>query len=577
MRYGIIGNCKTAALVHETGAIDWLCFPKFDSPSVFARLLDPAAGSLKIKPAHPCHIHQSYIPQTALLRTQFDDGQNAFEVIDFMPRYRKGLVYKKPVEIHRVIRPLKGSPVLSLSYKPRLNYARDNTNLKIRDDMIVASNGAETLYLYSSFSLADILSKKSMVLDQEHFVLLAYHEKFETPTLVYSNEMMERTKEYWEGWSNRCRLPSLFADEVLRSAITLKLLTYEDTGAVVAAVTTSLPEILGEKRNWDYRYCWLRDSSMILESLKSLGHFEEAKGFIQFLIRIFESKQSQVQILYNVDGNSNLDEKILPHLRGYKNSSPVRIGNDACHTRQNDIFGEVLNTIYLYYCHYESEKMPEEVWSLTKFLVNTVISDWQTPDAGIWELRHRRKHFTYSKVLSWVALDRGAKIAARLGKKSLETNWSKIAEIIHKDVCKKGWSKSKKSFTQSYGSAALDASLLQMEHCGFIKKSDPRWRQTVMGCERQLVHNGFAYRYTNADDFGKPKTAFILASLWMAQAFYSLGEHEKGLKLFENILSHSNHLGLLSEDIDVESGELLGNFPQAYSHLAIINAVKEIL
>jgi len=574
MRYGLIGNCKTSALIDDQGSIEWCCLPKFDSPSAFARILDTEGGHFQVSLAGTARISQVYVSQTNILQTEFDDGENAFALLDFMPRYREGSDYRRPVEIIRILKPLRGRPVLKVSFHPKMNYAQGETSVRERQEVITASNGLESLFLYSSLPLNGVLAGNPLPLEREEYLLLTYHEKIEAPTLAYTHEMFEKTKNYWETWSGHCRLPSLYSETVLRSALTLKLMTYEETGAIIAAPTTSLPEVIGEGRNWDYRYCWLRDASLMLEALKGIGHFEEARAFIQFLLHLFESKQTKVQIVYGIGGRTDLEEKTLSHFKGYKNSGPVRIGNNACHTQQNDIFGEIMNTLYLYYFHYEFEKMPDEVWSLVKFLVNTTARDWMTEDAGIWEFRHRKAHFTFSKVLSWVSLDRGIKMAQRLGKDYAVSNWSPIADRIRKEIEEKGWNRSVGSFTQSYGSDHLDIGLLLMERYDFLMKDDPRWIATVGQCEKSLIQNGLAFRYTNADDFGKPKNAFILASLWLAKALYTIGEKDRSRLLFEKILSHANHLGLLSEDIDAETGELLGNFPQAYSHMAVINTAS---
>ncbi|MDP2599308.1 MAG: glycoside hydrolase family 15 protein [Deltaproteobacteria bacterium] len=576
MRYGIIGNCKTAALVHESGSIDWLCFPKFDSPSVFAALLDPDGGHFAIHPTTPGSIHQTYLPGTNILQTEFDDGQNAFCLIDFMPRYREGDAYKKPLEIVRLLKPLRGNPSVRVSFEPRMNYARGETAIKLRKGLITASSELESLYLYSCLDMNKIVSKEPIPLQKEVFLLLSYHEKLSDPTWSYANDLFQKTKSYWETWASHCHLPPLYPEAVLRSALALKLLTYEDSGAILAAATTSLPEIIGEQRNWDYRYCWLRDASLMLEALKSIGHFEEARGFIHFLLKIFENRRTKIQIVYGIGGRTSLEETLLPHLKGYKNSGPVRIGNAACQMQQNDIFGEVLNTIYLYYFHYQIEPMPEEVWSMVKFLVNTSAKEWRTPDAGIWEFRHRKEHFTFSKVLAWVALDRGIQIAKKTGKHYAVENWTPIAREIHADIVAKGWVKSIHAYSQIYGSKNLDASLLMMHRYGFIKATDPRWIATVNRCQEMLVQNGFVFRYTNPDDFGKPKSAFIVAGLWLAKALLSIGKREEARELFDKTLSHANHLGLFSEDFDVDTGELLGNFPQAYSHMAIINTAMAL-
>jgi len=576
MRYGIIGNCNTAALVHENGAIEWCCFPRFDSPSVFAAIVDPDGGSFQVTSAGKATSRQTYVPGTAVLRTEFDDGENAFAVVDFMPRFHDGRAYQKPLELHRLIVPMRGRPTIRVLFNPRLDYARNTTALELHDGMVEASNALEDVFLYSSLDLRAILAGESMVVDEEHFLIVSYHEKLVPPDRAYAREMLARTTAHWEEWSGRCHLPSQWAQPVLRSAITLKLLTYEDTGAIVAAATTSLPETIHDVRNWDYRYCWLRDASLVLESLARLGHYEEMRGFVHFLLHLFESKQTKVQIAYRIDGGTDLAETTLDHLRGYRDTRPVRVGNAAFRTRQNDIFGEVLNTIHLYYFHYAFENMNEEMWSLVKFLVGTTARDWTAKDAGIWEFRHRPKHFTYSKILSWVAMDRGVDIATRLGRGALAAEWMPVAQAIRGNVLQRGYNRRLASFTQSYGSKALDVSLLRAAHYGFVDAADPRWISTVRACEQSLSRNGYVFRYTSKDDFGFPRSAFILASLWMAKALDTIGERDKALSYFENILARANHLGLLSEDVDVDSGELLGNFPQAYSHMAIINTAHQL-
>jgi GH15 family glucan-1,4-alpha-glucosidase len=345
---------------------------------------------------------------------------------------------------------------------------------------------------------------------------------------------------------------------------------------MVAAATTSLPEAVGGVRNWDYRFCWLRDSSLVLEAMARVGQFQEMKGFVNFLLQVFESKQTTVQILYRVDGSPDLDEEILPHLAGYRDSKPVRIGNAASRTRQNDIFGEVLNTIHLYYLQYQLEPIPEEMWSLVKFMVRTSAREWASRDAGIWEYRHRRRHFTHSKILSWVAVDRGVDIATRLGRPGAAEEWLPVARAIREDILQRGWNARVGAFTQAYRSQALDVAILQASRFRFLDTADPRWISTVRACEKSLCRNGYTFRYTSADDFGVPRSAFVVATLWMAKALDSIGDHATARICFEHMLSRANHLGLLSEDVDIESGELLGNFPQAYSHMAVINTAHQL-
>ena len=576
MRYGIIGNCNTAALVHESGSIDWCCLPRFDSASIFGALLDPAAGTFKVAPARWARTQQTYLHGTAILRTEFDDGESAFALTDFMPRYHDGRVWQKPLEIHRVITPLRGRPAVQVLFHPRLDYSRNHTSIVQRDGMVEVTNALEDIFLYSSLDLGRVLAGEPIEVEDEQFLVLSYHEKLSPPTHAYVRDMLERTRLQWEEWSRKCHLPAEWSEQVLRSAITLKLLIYEDTGAMVAAATTSLPETIGEVRNWDYRFCWLRDSSLVLEAMARIGQFDEMRGFVNFLLQVFESKQTKVQILYRVDGSPDLEEEILPHLCGYRDSRPVRIGNAACRTRQNDIFGEVLNTIHLYYIKYELEPMPEDMWSLVKFMVRTSAREWANRDAGIWEYRHRRRHFTHSKLLSWVAVDRGVDIASRLGRGAVVAEWEPVARAIREDILARGWNQKIGAFTQAYRSQALDVAILQAERLGFIDPTDPRWISTVRACQQQLCRNGYTFRYTSADDFGVPKSAFIIATLWMAKALDTIGEHGTARSFFENMLARANHLGLLSEDVDTTTGELLGNCPQAYSHMAVINAAHQL-
>ncbi|MBI4211530.1 MAG: glycoside hydrolase family 15 protein [Deltaproteobacteria bacterium] len=572
MDYGLIGNCKSSALVHRSGSIDWCCLPNFNSPSTFARLLDPGGGHFSIELDGGKTVSQAYLPSTNILVTRQENADSAIDIIDYMPRYMDSeTAYHRPPEIHRIIKPLRGMPHVRIQFVPRLNYAQGETHTTLRPSLITASNGLESVFLYSNLALPEMMHDGAMPVKEDAYLLLTYHEKIQPPTQSAMQQHFERTKAYWEHWVENCSVPKVATEAVLRSALALKLMAFDETGAIIAAPTTSLPEIVGECRNWDYRYCWLRDAPLVLESLKSIGHFTEAREFIRFLLRLFESKQSEVQIVYGIGGERDIEEYTLPHLAGYQNSIPVRVGNNACLTHQNDVFGEMLNTLYLYYGHYGLEPLTDEVWSLTKFLVNSASKEWEKPDASIWEFRGLRAHFTFSKVLSWVALDRGVRLAELAGKSYAAERWGMIREKIREDIEANGWDPQKQAYTQAYGVSHMDASVLLMARYGFLKPTDERWRQTVERCETELIKNGWVFRYTAADDFGVPKTAFLLASFWMAKAFATIGQKDKAYRLFEKILAARNHVGLLSEDIDIETGELLGNFPQAYSHMAVIN------
>ena len=354
--------------------------------------------------------------------------------------------------------------------------------------------------------------------------------------------------------------------------MTLKLLTFEKTGAVLAAATTSLPETIGEVRNWDYRFCWIRDASMVIKVIAKLGHTKIVKNFIRYIIDLIPDKNEKLQIMYGISGEKTLTEETLEHLDGYKGSRPVRVGNAAYTQKQNDIYGILMDVI-----HYQIDRYPEdnerheELWSIVKSIVWVVANNWQLADKGIWEFRHEDRHFTFSKLLCWVAVDRAIKISSLIRADKSVDKWSALRDEIQDDIMKNAWSETKQAFTQSYQSEHLDASVLLMEYYGFIDGKNPKYVKTVKAIEKELMHEGLLYRYKNEDDFGLPSSSFTVCTFWFINSLYKIGEEEKAKKHFDTLLSYSNHLGLFSEDIDFDSKHLLGNFPQAYSHLALID------
>jgi GH15 family glucan-1,4-alpha-glucosidase len=358
----------------------------------------------------------------------------------------------------------------------------------------------------------------------------------------------------------------------MRSALLLKLLSYQKSGAILAAVTTSIPETIGEERNWDYRFCWIRDASMVIKVMTKLGHFNVAHRYLNFIIDLLPDKGEKIQIMYGINGEKKLTEYELPHLSGYENSKPVRIGNAAYKQKQNDIYGILVDVIYqLIHLFTTSLEHSEELWTITRNIIKVVETNWQKPDKGIWEIRHSTKHFTFSKVLCWVAADRGIKIAELLHQKEYIQSWSRLRDRIKNDILKNAWSEKKQSFTQAYGIEDLDASALLMESFGFLDGDDPKFRSTVKAIQKELEYKGLMYRYKNHDDFGQPSSAFTICSFWLIRSLYMIGEKEEARKKFDELLKYSNHLGIFSEDLDFESKRLLGNFPQAYSHLALID------
>ena len=574
--YGIIGNCRSAALISKNGSLDWCCLPEFDSSSVFAKLLDDKiGGSFEILVDELYSIHQQYEENTCILVTTFSDGKDIFEVHDFMPRYYSddGGCHTPP-EIVRYIKYISGSPKFKVVYNPKLEYAQGETSTYIKPDFIASLTHTvkfDTVFLYTSFDKEKVVNGEEIELKESGYFLLGYNEKIFLPDTKKIYLLLQRTKVYWLNWVERTPTYKKFNEQIIRSALTLKLLSYDKTGAVLAAATTSLPETIGEVRNWDYRFCWIRDASMVIKVVSELGHKNVAKRYLQFIIDLIPDKDEKLQIMYGINKEKKLTEETLDHLAGYKGSKPVRVGNAAYKQRQNDIYGILMDVIYEQLVKFDTDiDNGEELWTITKGIVWIVNNHWQEPDKGIWEFRTEDRHFTFSKILCWVALDRAIKVAEILGKKHKIKKWKVLEQEIRQDIYDNAWNEEKQSFTQSYGSPDLDASVLLMESYGFIKAKDPKFMSTVKAIEKELSHEGLMYRYKNEDDFGLPSSSFTICTFWFINSLFKIGEEEKAIKHFEKLLSYSNHLGLFSEDIDFKTKRLLGNFPQAYSHLALI-------
>ena len=575
LNYGVIGNCRTAALISERGSIEWLCFPDFDSPSVFAALLDRTkGGSFGFDVPDSYAVRQSYVPHTNILSTRFASDEGEFEVLDYMPCYRS---FEKehylPAELYRYIRFVKGRPRFRIRYDPAPNYAQGEVRIRRTAGFIESYSSADNKdrqYLYSSIPLQAVAGREEIRLEKDEFLLLSYNEK--VIPIDIEREKIEycRTLVYWLNWTNRTRQYTCYNEVVERSMLVLKLLSYYN-GAMLAALTTSLPETVGEVRNWDYRFCWLRDASMDIETMFRVGHTGAARRFMKFIQSSFMSRHDY-QIMYGIRGERKLTEVILEHLDGYKGSKPVRIGNDAYHQKQNDSFGYLMDLVWQYY-----RLMPgtldeiEDMWEMVKSILATVAEEWRNPDKGIWEIRGEEQHFVSSKVMCWVALDRGARIAAKLGKEEFAARWREEAEAIRRDVMEHGWKSEIQSFSQAYGNLALDSSLLLMEPYGFIAANDPHYRKTVEAVRKALFRKGLMYRYNSEDDFGVPSSAFTMCTFWLIRALFVTGQRNEAKTLFSQVLRYGNHLGLFSEHLDFDTKEQLGNFPQAYSHLAIVN------
>jgi alpha,alpha-trehalase len=576
LNYGVIGNCRSVALISEKGSIDWCCLPDFNSSSIFAYILDNEnGGSFEVWVDETYQVTQKYVKNTNILCTRFSNGENIFEIHDFMPRYKtEDNRYYNPPDIIRYFKHVYGKPRFKIFFNPRLEYAKYETITEVNTDSIksfTTEGDYDSLYLYTSFDKEAIARSSEIVLEQDGFVLISYNQKLLEQTIERQYLKLQRTKVYWLNWSNKTKLFSAYQNEIVRSALILKILSYDKTGAVLAAATTSIPEAIGEERNWDYRFCWIRDASMVIKVMSRLGHRNSVKRYMNFIIDIIPDKNEKIQIMYGINKERILTEEILDHLKGYLGSYPVRVGNAAYVQKQNDIYGILVDVIYQQFKLFETTlENSESLWTITRSIVRIVTENWKKPDKGIWEIRTEDKHFTFSKVLCWVAIDRAIKIAKIILKQDYASKWQTIADEIKADVYSNAWNPEIKAFTQYYGNGHLDAANLLMEPYGFIDAKDEKYVQTVKAIQKELSRDGLMYRYKNKDDFGVPSSSFTICTFWLVNALNAIGEGKEAREMFDRLLSYGNHVGLFSEDIDFDSKRLLGNFPQAYSHLALI-------
>ena len=578
--YGLIGDCETAALVSRDGSIDWLCLPRFDSAACFAALLGtPDNGRWQIAPADPSpRITRQYRDGTLILETTFETEQGAATIIDFMPlfdgtsdlvRLVVGQHGRLDFRTDLVIRFDCGISV------PWVNQLDDERGLQAvaGPDMLVLRTPVplrgDDLHTVGEFSVA--------AGETIPFVLSHGPSHRPRPNAMDPQLALAQTETFWRDWSARCPPIGPWSEAVKRSLLTLKALTYEPTGAIVAAPTTSLPEQIGGPRNWDYRYCWLRDSAFTLRALMNLGYYDEARAWRDWLLRAVAGSPAQVQILYSITGEKWLPERELPWLAGYEGSRPVRIGNAAVGQRQLDVYGEVIHAMF----EARLGGMPpvQHGADVLRVVLDYVETIWREPDEGIWEVRGGRQHFTHSKVMAWVAFDRAARIAEMAGDASASTRWRRVADEIRGEVCRSGFDIELGSFVQFYGSRRLDASLLQIPLVGFLPASDPRVRGTLAAIERRLLRDGgLVMRYDSEDGVdGLPpgEGAFLACSFWLADNYILQRRFGDARVLFERLLASRNDLGLLAEEYDPRAGRMLGNFPQAFSHVGLINtAIK---
>ncbi len=582
--HGVIGDLETVALVGTNGAIDWYCCPHFDSPSVFGAILDREKGGYYQIAPTDCEwtAKQLYVPDTNVLITRFLTPDGVGEVEDFMPIAAS----RKAAHRHRIVRRLivvRGTMKLRLEIEPRFNYARDSHDVQGHDDGVVFRSASLCLSLTSGVQLTptDQGAAAEFVLSEGEsatFVLdrvEADNVPKQQPDEYYA-ELLDETIAYWRRWLSHTKYRGRWRETVHRSALALKLLTFKPTGAIVAAPTTSLPEQIGGERNWDYRYTWIRDAAFTLYAFLRLGFTEEAEAFTGFLRdRIGDARGNEtgpLQIMYGIDGRTELLEESLDHLEGYRGSAPVRIGNGAAHQLQLDIYGELIDSFYLF--NKFGRPLFHEGWEALRQIVEWVCDNWDQPDEGIWETRGGRKDFTYSRLMSWVAVERAIRIARQRGLPADLVHWLNSRDAIYRQIMDKGWSAERGAFVQHYGSEVLDASILLMPLVKFISPTDPMWLSTLDAISEELVSDSLVYRYNieaSPDGLRGDEGTFSIVTFWYVEALARAHRLTEAQLVFEKMLTYANHLGLYSEEIGL-TGEQLGNFPQAFTHLALISA-----
>ncbi|MEP7294935.1 MAG: glycoside hydrolase family 15 protein [Burkholderiales bacterium] len=574
--YALIGDGHTAALVGRDGSIDWLCLPRFDSGACFAALLgSPAHGRWLIAPEDVVgRTKRRYRDGTLILETDFETASGAVRVIDCMP------LSNERWDVLRIVEGLHGSVRMHMELVIRFDYGSIVPWVRRTDGRLVATAGPDTLELHTPVhtrgeNMTSTAGFEVGAGERMSFVLNYRPSHAPAPEPIDAEQTLARTQSRWREWSQRCSYQGRWREPVLRSLLTLKALIFEPTGGIVAAPTTSLPEQPGGVRNWDYRYCWLRDATFTLNALLLAGYTEEALAWQDWLLRAVAGSPADMQILYSVTGERRLAETELAWLPGYGNAAPVRVGNAAATQFQLDVYGEVMDTLHL--ARAAGQTPQPHAWRIQCALLAFLEVHWHDPDEGIWEVRGPRRHFTHSKVMAWVAFDRGVKAVERYGLDGPIEAWRRIRDEIHAQVCKSGFDAKRQSFVQHYDSTELDASLLLIPLVGFLPPDDPRVRGTVEAVERELVVDGFVLRYatvTGIDNLPPGEGVFLPCSFWLADCLAVTGRHAEAEALFERLLALRNDVGLLSEEFDPRTGHMQGNFPQALSHMALVNTAR---
>lgn len=581
---GAIGNAAVAALVDTTGSLTWLCVPRMDGDPIFCSLLGPkdggdGDGAWSIRLVDQASSRQKYLRNTAILETILTDRHgNSLRILDFAPRFSsEGRIFRG-LNVIRIIEPVVGAPRVTVALRPLYDYSSRRPMTARGSNHIRYFLGEHALRLTTDVPLDYIVAETPFICDRRHALVLGPDERLTADAMTIAELFLQRTTAYWLDWVRSLALPADFQDVVIRAAITLKLCSHEDTGAIVAALTTSIPEYGASERTWDYRFCWLRDSYFTVQALNSLNATRTMEDYLRYVSNVAAgSPDGVLQPLFGLGLERVLDEQLVPGLAGYKGFGPVRRGNAAWNQIQNDGYGSVILAVTQ--CFFD-ERLPnmggEELFRRLEAVGAQAEQRWNLPDAGLWEFRTRSEVHTHSAMMCWAACDRLAKIAQSLQLDVARLRWSESAARIKQGIIDEAWSESRQSFVASFGGSEVDASLLLMAQTGFIGADDPRFLSTLTACEADLRFGNHLYRYRRADDFGAPETAFTACTFWLIDALARVGRKDEAREIFDDILGRRNHLGLLSEGVHVETGELWGNFPQTYSMVGLINAAMTL-
>jgi GH15 family glucan-1,4-alpha-glucosidase len=577
---GIIGNCNFLAHVNLNTNIDWMCWPRFDSPFIFGGMLDKQkGGEFSILPIGEYTSKQVYAENTNVLRTDVTCHNGKYRITDFAPRFREFDHFYKPLMLIRKIEPLEGAPRIRVKCKPVCDYGRKYQDVLHGSDHIRFNGCGETMGLSTNVPITYLIDEECFALNETKYLILNYGEVWSGPIASTCEQYLRETIEYWRLWIKHSSIALFYQPYVIRSALALKIHQYEDTGAIIAASTTSLPEFPGSGRNWDYRFCWLRDTYYVLTSLNHIGHFEEMERYFNYItdISFSENDSFRYQPLYGITGKKDLTEEIMDHLEGYLGNGPVRMGNQASEHIQNDIYGQVsISLLPLYTDHrfIYSERKDSDKW--IKSVLDKIERTIDERDAGIWEFRNIALVHCYSNLFQWAGCNAAEKMARTIGDTALEERAAKLKEraATHIEAC---YDPERKVYTHAVGSPYLDASTLQLIMMNYIDPASQKARDHLAALEKELkTERGLFYRYLHADDFGKPKTTFLICAFWYVEALACVGRVDEAVEEFEKLLKYCNHLLLFSEDVDGEDGSQWGNFPQAYSHVGLMNAAYRI-